>query len=229
MKKSWDLIKNVINKNKCIKQKNIKLMVNGNLIEDKSLIANSFNEFFTNIGSNLDKQIPKSNINPISFIKKNFTMSIFLNPTNPGEIEKIITKLRDCAVGWDNFPAEILKEKKTIMSSLLSYMINLSITADVFPQELNIGNIIPLIKAGDSENIGNYRPVSLLSTFSKVYEKVFYIRLLQFFLKQNILYLTQFGFREKHSIYMAILTLLDKITRLILGFTIQTCSLDLLK
>jgi hypothetical protein len=54
----------------------------------------------------------------------------------------------------------------------------LSISKGIFPQELKTGNIIPLFKAGNEELIGNYRPVSLLSTFSKVYEKIFYIRLL---------------------------------------------------
>ena len=73
----------------------------------------------------------------------------------------------------------------------------------------------PLFKAGCEESIGNYRPISLLSTFSKIYEKVFYNRLLNFLKNQNILYLSQFGFRENHSSYMAILTLLDQIIKAI--------------
>ena len=53
---------------------------------DEKLIANSFNDFFTHIGNNLDKNIPKSNIDPISFIKNNFTLNIFLKPSDLDEI-----------------------------------------------------------------------------------------------------------------------------------------------
>jgi hypothetical protein len=138
MKKSWELIKTVINKRKIVKQKNIKLLINGKLTEDKKMIANAFNDFFTEIGENLDKKIPASATDPVSFIKKSFTINIFLAPTNPEEIAKIITNLRNCAVGWDNFPADILKDNKELMSDLLSHMINLSINKGVFPTELKV-------------------------------------------------------------------------------------------
>ena len=54
-KKTWELIKTVINKRKIAKQKNIKLLINGKLTEDKKMIATAFNDFFTEIGENLDK------------------------------------------------------------------------------------------------------------------------------------------------------------------------------
>jgi hypothetical protein len=146
-------------------------------------------------------------------MKTNYTVNIFLNPTSPDEIGKIINKLKNCSVGWDNFPASILKENSTSLSELLSHFVNISIKEGVFPNELKIGNIIPLYKAGPEGLVGNYHPVSLLSTFSKVFEKVFYFRLLNFLKAQNVLYLSQFGFREKHSTYMAILTLLEHIIK----------------
>ena len=83
LKKSWDIIKIIINKRKNVKHRNIRLLVNGIPTENKSRIANCFNNFFTDIGENLDKNIPKSNMDPISFIKKNFTINIFLQPTSP--------------------------------------------------------------------------------------------------------------------------------------------------
>jgi hypothetical protein len=201
-------------KEKC-QAKNIKLSINGKLTEDKTLIANSFNNFFTNIGENLDKNIPPTQTDPISFIKKKYTINIFLRPTSSFEIGKIINKLKKCAVGWDNFPSDIIKDNTLIMSDLLTHLINLSIEEGIFPSELKIGNIILLFKAGCEETIGNYRPVSLLSTFSKIVGTFFYIRLLDFLKSQNILYISQFGFRENHSTCMAILTLLDQIIKAI--------------
>ena len=93
------------------------------------------------------------------------------------------------------------------------YIINLSLTQGHFPQQLKLANIIPIFKSGDMEKVGNYRPVSLLSTFSKMFERIFYNRLKSFLEVQKILYELQFGFREAHSTYMAITILMDKIIK----------------
>ena len=90
-------------------------------------------------------------------------------------------------------------------------MVNLSLEQGTFPAELKIANIIPIFKAGETELVGNYRPVSLLSTVSKVFERAFFSKLSSFITQQKILYSLQFGFREGHSTDMAILKLLDNI------------------
>ena len=68
-------------------------------------------------------------------------------------------------------------------------------------------------KAEDPMLFNNYRPVSLLSIFSKIFEKMMYKRLVEFLEKQQILYSKQFGFRKKHSTYMPIMLLVDKLVR----------------
>jgi len=72
--------------------------------------------------------------------------------------------------------------------------------------------IIPLYKSGDKKLVNNYRPISLLPSFSKIFEKVMAIRLTKFLTNHNILYKYQFGFRPKHTTSMAINLLVDKIT-----------------
>jgi hypothetical protein len=118
---------------------------------------------------------------------------MFLNPTTTLEINKIIDNLKNCSVGWDHLPAIIFKENKESPSCILTHLVNLSLEQGFFPKELKIANIIPIFKAGETEIIGNYRPVSLLSTVSKVFERIFYNRLLFFITQQNILYQLQFG------------------------------------
>ena len=61
-------------------------------------------------------------------------------------------------------------------------------------------------------SVNNYRPVSVLPVFSKIYEKIVYKRLYDYIVLHNILYDNQFGFREKHSSYMALITLMDHLT-----------------
>ena len=77
--------------------------------------------------------------------------------------------------------------------------------------ELKMANVVPIFKSGDTDQIGNYRPVSLLSTVSKVFKRIFYNRLLTFIKEQQILYNMQFGFREGHSTQQAIIKLLESI------------------
>jgi hypothetical protein len=90
MRKSWSLIKDVINRNNKNPQKLPKLHINGIPCEDSQQIANSFIKFFTNIGTTLHKKNPKTNIDPISFIPKNYTIDIKLEPTTEEEVSKSI-------------------------------------------------------------------------------------------------------------------------------------------
>ena len=94
----------------------------------------------------------------------------------------------------------------------LTYISNLSLQEGVFPDELKIANVIPLFKSDDPELFNNYRPVSLLCTVSKVFERIMYNRLLSFLDEYKILFSYQFGFRKHHSTYMALMTLMDNLT-----------------
>ena len=70
----------------------------------------------------------------------------------------------------------------------LTYISNLSLQEGVFPDELKIANVIPLFKSDDPELFNNYRPVSLLCTVSKVFERIMYNRLLSFLDEYKILF-----------------------------------------
>jgi hypothetical protein len=82
----------------------------------------------------------------------------------------------------------------------------------IFPDKLKIAKIIPLFKSGDKTDPSNYRPISLLNTVSKIFEKVIHGRMLNFINKHNILYSNQFGFRAKHSTEFALIKLIDTIS-----------------
>ena len=87
----------------------------------------------------------------------------------------------------------------------------------MFPYELKIANVVPLFKNDDPMKFNNYRPVSLLCTLSKIFEKVMYNRLIAFLEKEKIIYQKQFGFRKKHSSYMALMILIDKLIKSLEG------------
>jgi hypothetical protein len=179
LRQSWKIIKEVINKNKKM-QKKSRFLINGNIIENTSEIAEAFNNFFINIGNELDKKIPKTLTKPTAFIPRNYNINLFLDPATSDEIGIIIDKLKECATGWDCIPSIVIKDSKEILKPTLRHIINNSLTYGIFPTELKLANVVPIFKAGSTEEITNYRPVSLLTTFSKIYEKIFYNRLLKF-------------------------------------------------
>ena len=81
---------------------------------------------------------------------------------------------------------------------------NQCIDTGTFPDELKIGKISPIYKKDNEELLENYRPVSRLAIFGKIFEKIIYSRLYSFINSQNILYENQYGFRKQHSTNHAI-------------------------
>ena len=210
LKKSWGIIKSLINKNK---QKRIpkEFIINNTKVTNENQIANAFNKFYVNIGPSLASNISNTDIDPTSYINVNIPNSIILQPTNIDELKAIITNLKNNSPGKDEIQAGIIKKTFTSFAEPLIYLINLSLQEGTFPSELKLAKVIPIYKSGNCNSINNYRPVSILSTFSKIFERVMYTRLLNFISNEGILYKYQFGFRENHNSTLALMTLLDEI------------------
>ena len=85
-------------------------------------------------------------------------------------------------------------------------------TEGVFPDLLKTARVIPLYKSGEKTNINNYRPISILSFFSKIFEKTMYHYISNFMDKYNLICKQQFGFRSKHSIHHAVISVVNNIT-----------------
>ena len=212
LRKTWAIIKNVINKHK--HSKTVKQFhYNGRILEDAHAISNGFNEYFVNVGPHLAKQIPKDSADFRNFLPESSLNSIYIKPASTCEVNKIINELRHGSPGWDNFTAKSLKCVSEYMIDVLTYVCNLSLSEGVFPNELKLAKIIPIYKANDPSLFSNYRPISLLSIFSKILEKLMCKRLLNFLKKKQLFYKFQFGFRDGHSSYMALMILTDKLTK----------------
>ncbi len=76
----------------------------------------------------------------------------------------------------------------------LEHIFNTSLQAGVFPDGMKIARVIPLFKNGNINDFTNYRPISLLSEFSKILEKIFHNRMMSFIEEKNIMYESLFGF-----------------------------------
>ena len=152
---------------------------------------------------------------PNSFTKFSSTpnsSSMSNEPATAAEILKIISSLNDNkAPGLDNIGSKLLKLITPDIIAPLLYIFNLSFDTGQVPQPLEIAKVIPIYKKGERHIAGNYRPISLLSIFNKILEKLMFNRLITFLEKHNILYKYQFGFRKGYSTSMALIELLDSI------------------
>ena len=83
--------------------------------------------------------------------------------------------------------------------NLLKYLFNLSIVKGIFPDDPKLAKVTPIYKAGNSDNVSNYRPISVLPSFSEILERIMYNCLQKYLKNQNILYDKQFGFQTSHS------------------------------
>lgn len=211
LKKTWSIIKEVLNRNKSSKI-NDTFTYNNQTTSDKNIIANKFNDYFVNIGSTLAASIPKEGPNFKTYLPQTNEDTIYLTPTNADEITKIINRLKNSAPGHDEIILNDIKPFLNILIQPLTYVTNLSLMQGVFPDELKKAKIIPLYKANDPMLFNNYRPISILPLFSKVLERIMYNRIVKFINKHKLLYKYQFGFRKDHSTYMALIILIDKIT-----------------
>ena len=172
----WKTVKEIIN----VKNNNDvpinSLLIGETITTNTILIANHFNTFFTSVAAKLNKNIMKAK-KPFSHCLGQITdETIFLNPTTPADIESLINCIKaNKAIGPNSIPTKILKEFKTELSEPLSDMINVSFNKGIFPDFLKVANVIPIHKKGEKLDPNNYRPISLLSNISKLYEKAMHI------------------------------------------------------
>jgi hypothetical protein len=203
-------LKDVINKKKAnITPK--QFIINNRTETNTSVISNKFNEYFTNIGNDLAKRIPSTNLDPLSYIQIDMQESMFTHHVECNEVEKIIQSLKNASAGHDGIQAKALKNTYSLYLQPLTHVLNLSLTQGFVPDCMKVARVIPLYKSGDAMQLSNYRPVSILPVFSKLLERLMYNRLISFINRHKILYKYQFGFRSNHSTNMALILLIDKI------------------
>ena len=187
-----------------------KLSVENIEITSPSEISNAFNDYFCNIGPSLVKLLPLTSANYVEYMSPSVSQSIYCAPVTSNELVLLIHSLSsNKACGPDGVGAQLIKDNCNLFLEPLIFLFNLSLLKGVVPDSLKVAKVIPIFKKGDVHLPSNYRPISLLSIFNKLLEKIVYKRLYSFLDKNQILYKNQFGFRKKHSTAMALLEVID--------------------
>ena len=146
-------------------------------------VANDFNSCFSSVAENLliknfSWKNTINNSDPITYLRQNLSQlssSVKLKSTTTHEIEKIIHsfKCKD-SYGYDEISSRILKISAPYVFSALTYVFNEVLSTGIFPERLKFSEVRPLFKKGDITEFSNYRPISLLTSFSKIIEEIIY-------------------------------------------------------
>jgi len=190
--------------------------VNGNSCADPTTIVNTFNEYFSNVGKNLASKIPVSTPSHVSYLKGSYSSSFALYPTSVHEIIDVTKQLPNKkSSGFDEITVDILKQSIISIAEPLTLIVNASFSTGIVPRLIKIAKVCPVYKGGAKDEFSNYRPISVLPSMSKIFEKLVYNRLSKYLTKLNILSQYQYGFRSNHSTYMALLDFYNKVSKCI--------------
>lgn len=200
-KATWKVLNEVTGQN-VRKPTEITLAINGSLSSKPEAVSNELNNYFLSI-------VDELNINsrtPINFDLLKYKTcfktvtsinSMFVYPVSKEDLVHVIKTLKNgTSPGIDSISSLLVKNIHTNILDVLQYLINSSFEKGIFPDKLKEAVVIPLYKSGSKHECNNFRPISLLSTFAKIYEKLMKKRLIHFLEQNNFFSSKQFGFRE---------------------------------
>ena len=214
VKQTWSAISDVVNRKHKSQLTLDRININGTVTNNKQNIIYYLNDYFTNIGSNIMHKINKStsdNSNThFTHFLRNPTFSFQSVTENEiCEVIKCLNSKNSC--GSDGISSKLIKYIIEELSMPLTVIINQIFTTGIFPDNLKTAKIHPLLKAGDPLIATNYRPISLLTSISKIFEKIIFNQLTNYLSLNKILTDSQYGFRKNHSTQSAALELIDRL------------------
>lgn len=219
IKRTWAILNEIISKSK----------IKGNIpnklnlaqpndfilkLDQPVLIAEYFNNYFSTVGQRTSSSIDSNEVDPLQFMENiNVNESLFFTPTDNKEIIETALSIKSkSSTGHDNISNKLIKEIIPFIALPLTHIFNLSLETGTVPHSYKIAKVIPIFKTGDKHDPNNYRPISLLTAFSKILEKIVYKRLIKFLLKSDVLYPKQYGFLRGRSTEQAMVDIILKIT-----------------
>ena len=210
IKKTWGIINEILHR-KSDKQTSTSFNINNKLVDDPTIIAHAFNDYYVNVGSNLAQSIEAVNISFEQYLGENSNTQLTFKLVNCNDILAIVKDLKDSAPGFDDIPASIIKKVIPLIVEPLCHICNCSLQGGVFPSKLKLAKVVPIYKKDEKDKLIDYRPISILSVFSKIIERVACDQLIYYLETNELLSNTQFGFREGRSTTAAALNLTDQI------------------
>ena len=214
LKDTWVAINEVICRNYRTNLPEI-FKINGKSVKDNQIIADESNAFFSNIGKKLASEINRNtDVNYAQFLNNPCLLNLNFHAISTESILKVIDKLSSKnSQGHDGVSTKLLKSIKCEASEPITIIINQTFRTGIFPDKLKLAKVIPIFKKGDNTTMNNYRPISILPTVSKVFERIIFDQTYEHFKANGLFYASQYGFQKNHCTELAVLELVDRITQ----------------
>ena len=182
------------------------------ILHDPREISDAFNKYFVEIGPKLAEKVPTSSKLFSDFLGPKTESDFKFSELSETRLFNFIKKMKPkMSFGEDLVSTKVLQFVAPTIFRPLRHLINLSLTSGYFPQKFKIAKIVPIYKDSDQHEFNNYRPISLLSSLSRLLESIVSYQLTAFADAFNIFYKHQYGFRAKHSIVHPLLHFTDNV------------------
>ena len=212
----WNVIKKLYPSNRT-KPSPPMFQIGSVITPDPLTISNGFCSYFSTIVTSLKKKIfPLRNCTWFFRVKESAKIDcqFKFETVSSQQVCKQLTSLkRKKSSGLDNIPAYVLKDCASVITQLLTHIINTSLTTGIFPTDWKFSKLIPIPKSKPHNIIENYRPISVIPAISKVIENLVHQQLSTYLEDNNLLNENQFGFRKGRSTELAATLFTDTIKR----------------
>ena len=204
LKNTWKVLKGAIGKaNKTIEIE--KINFEGKEFTDKEQITELCNDHFVSIGDKFAKSTQPGNEQSPTVHIQPATVKFRFKPISVLQVTKVIKKLvKRKATGIHGIPNKALKECAENIAPSLTDILNFSIETGVFPDDLKVCRVAPVDRSGEKDDLNNYRTISVLYTVARVFEKMLYGQVYDYFTSNKLSGNQQFGFRTLHSTALAL-------------------------
>ena len=204
-KQAWKTVNKILNRKQESREINC-LETQRGQISHPTELAECFNNYFTNIGPDIAKNIDNGDRNFKDYITTT-TSSFNFQTVSESNVYRLLLSLNPRkSTGIDKIPAKIIRIAAPVITNSLTKIFNMAaIISATVPFEWKIARVTPIFKNGPRNLLNNYRPISILPVVSKLFEKVLYEQLHEYLVTQELLSPRQFGFRKFHSTISALL------------------------
>ena len=215
-KATWEIINKAFGKNKKKRIYPTKVQIgekqNPTFSDHPQDIANVLNSHFTSIATSLAENLEATETKFTDYMGAENKSSMFLKLI---EIHEILEQIKNICIsksqGYDEIPPKIIKWAQNLFAPILLVIFNKCIDLGYYPNSMKIGKGAPVYKKDEQNDKSNYRPITVLTQFNQIFERLLSKRYLNFFENFDIITKKQYGFLKKHCTEHAILDLKEYI------------------
>lgn len=198
LKQTWKLIGTLVKRKTRGQTFPTKITHNNRTYSQEKDIAELFNNFFVNIGPTLAQKIKPDHTDPLQYIEYTPSNSFYLAPVTLTQAFTLFTGLKENRASL-TVANKLIKLAAEQLSAPFTEIYNESISSGEFPEAFKISKVTPIFKSGSVSELGNYRPIAVISPFSKVLERLVYDQLVSYLEKECLLLTINLAFERDIS------------------------------